>query len=462
MEPATNLISVNRLDVFSKTPLAFAWANDLDETWGLELYTSYMLSTRPSTGFAENNSKFSLVDYVESFRKLFKSLKTQGFDPSISAIPATQIGITDGSHRLAASLVLGKQVKRAESSELDHNYDFRFMQSVNFPENLIESTVLEFLEYAKNCTVFCAMGVTPKLASNIQKCLSDSDFNIVYIKSLILSRIGQRRLMKVLYGSNNWWSSELYEILSVERFSDSLPSYFFFVISKPIEEEVTFKNKIRKLFFDDFSYKKFHSTDNREESIRVSESVLNKNSLVFLNEAPIESERRIIELIDDHPYLSTLSPKNFAVDGSANLEIFGIRKAKDLDFIEIEHVFSEKPTPSASHNSEYKGLPINPTSLIIDPRNFATIEGYKFVNIPQTISFKAHRSEQKDLLDITNLCNKNVSGIVYNNYGRNRELKYLRLKTVVRRRVNILISPLPNEIQVTIRKIYVKIRDFLF
>ena len=81
MESPSNLISVNRLDVFSKTPLAYAWANGLDDAWGQELYKTYMLATRPPEGFSEDNLKYSLDDYIQSFRTLFESIKVRGFDP---------------------------------------------------------------------------------------------------------------------------------------------------------------------------------------------------------------------------------------------------------------------------------------------------------------------------------------------------------------------------------------------
>jgi hypothetical protein len=264
-----------------------------------------------------------------------------------------------------------------------------------------------------------------------------------------------------LYGSNDWWTKELYESLSLERFNNQDSSFFFFVESKMAENEIHFKSEIRNQYFDHFTFKKFHSTDNKAETIRVADCILNQNSLLVLNEAPIQSEERLIREIRNHPYLSTLNPKSFAVDGSANLEILGIRKARDLDFIEIEKEFSEVAPHSSSHNSEYQTLPIKPTKLITDPRNYATIEGYKFVSVPQTIAFKAHRGEGKDLLDVSELCRRNVSGFVYGDENDRRKIVYLRLKFLMRKRVNRTIAPLPDGLQVLIRKSYVRLRDFL-
>lgn len=461
MESATNLISPNRLDVFTKTPLVYAWANNLDDEWGQELYASYMLATRPLDGFSENHSKFSLADYLETFRELFDSIKAKGFDPTLGAIPFGETGITNGAHRLAVALVLEKNVAREFSTEKDHNYGFKFFQSVGVSEKFIEAAVVEYIDYAFQTTVYCAMGISPGLAASIQKDLGLAGFDIIYRKAIKLSRIGERRLMHILYGSNNWWTSELYESLALERFNNHESSYFFFVKSRTPQDEIGFKSEIRNRYFNDFTFKKFHSTDSKSETIRLADSILNENSLLLLNEAPIESETRLINEIKAHSYLSNLSPKSFAVDGSANLEILGIREAKDLDFIELEKEYSELPPHSAAHNIEYRDFPIKPTKLIIDPRNYAIIDGYKFVNVPQTIAFKAHRAEVKDLIDISQLCKRNVSGFVYGDEKSRREVFYLRTRLVVRKKVNRIISPLPIWLQALIRKSYVWLRDVL-
>jgi hypothetical protein len=447
--------------VFSKTPLAYAWANGLDDAWGQELYKTYMLATRPTEGFSEDNLKFSLEDYIQSFRNLFESIKLHGFDPNYGSIPSTELGITNGAHRLASALVLAKNVVRTHSTEENHNYGFRFMQSVGIPEKYIDATVLEYLYYAQRSTVFCAMGITSSMAANIQKSLDQSGFSTVYVKAIKLSEIGQRRLMKLLYGSNDWWTTDFYESLALERFSNRDSTYFFFVVAKFPEIEIRFKSEVRDKYFDSYTFKKFHSSDNNEETLRIAESVLNENSLFVLNEAPIESERRLIEVIRGHQYLQNLDPKNFAIDGSANLEILGIRKAKDLDFIEIEKKYSEASPSSMSHNLEYQHLPIEPSQLIIDPRNFAVVEGFKFVSIAQTISFKAHRAEDKDLLDISNLCERNVSGSIYGDDKTRQALIYLRFKVVMRKRVNRVLAPLPTWFQKLFRNSYIHLRKFI-
>lgn len=459
LESPSKLISANRLDVFTKTPLAYAWANGFDDSWGQDMYKTYMLATRPLDGFSEDNLKNSLGDYVRSFRELFDSIRKQGFDPKFGSIPSTGMGITNGAHRLASALVLGENVVRADTVDENHNYGFRFMQSIGFPENYLEATVLEYLNYAELTTVFCAMDISSSLAADIQKSLDGSGFSTVYVKAIKFSEVGQRRLMKILYGANKWWTKDFYEPLALERFNNRNSSYFFFVVSKSLEDQIRFKSEIRVKFFDEHTFKKFHSTDNNLETLRIAESILNINSLVILNEAPIDSERRLITAIREHPYLQKIDAKKFAIDGSANLEILGLRNAKDLDFIEIEEKYLELPLNSLSHNSEYQYLPIEPAHLILDPRNHAILEGYKFVSIPQTIGFKAHRGEDKDLLDILSLCSRTISGSIYGDEKSRRDVAYLRFKMRLRKRANRIMAPLPAGFQKLIRRSYVLLRN---
>ena len=460
MESSINLISANRLDVFTKTPLAYAWANGVDQSWGLELYMRYMLATRPKNGFSEDNSKFSINDYLNSFRSIFNSIESFGFDNNVSTIPIGSLGITNGAHRLATTLVLGKDVATSQSSDSDHFYDSKYMKTIGLPASYIDACVLEMINYSKKFTVFCAMSISEKLAEQIEKCLELKNFSIVHVKALNLSKIGQRRLMKILYGKNKWWSNELYETLALERFGGEKSSYFYFVLSKSHQEEVDFKSELRNKFFGDFMHKKLHSTDTHLEARHLGQAILNLNSLLFLNEAPIDSEVRLIEMIKNHQVLQFKDPNSFAIDGSANLELFGIRKANDLDFIELTPEITETLSTD-NHNSEYQNLPINPSRLILDPRNFAFIEGFKFVNIAQTVAFKAQRSEAKDLEDIASLCSRSISGIVYNKKSGWFELFYLRARLKLRRKVNKVLSPLPPFVQSFIRNLYVNVRNFM-
>jgi hypothetical protein len=115
---------------------------------------------------------------------------------------------------------------------------------------------------------------------------------------------------------------------------------------------------------------------------------------------------------------------------------------------------------SSSHNSEYRSLPISPTKLITDPRNYAVIDGYRFVSIPQTIAFKAHRGEGKDLLDISELCKRSVSTHVYGDVNDRYKIIFLRFRLLMRRRVNRAIAPMPDGVQAIIRRSYVRVRNF--
>ena len=166
-------------------------------------------------------------------------------------------------------------------------------------------------------------------------------------------------------------------------------------------------------------------------------------------------------MIKEHKYLKSISPRNFAIDGSANLEILGIRNAKDLDYIEIEKKYRELPSNSLSHNLEYQNLPIDPSRLILDPRNYFNLEGYKFVSIAQTISFKAHRGEDKDLSDIEYLCKRNISGSIYGDEKSRRDVIYMRFRMHLRKRINRIIAPWPSVVQKVIRRSYVQLRHLL-
>ena len=240
-----SLITNSRLDICSKIPLARAWALNRDEKWGRELYLNYLLRIEPSSGFSQDESKYSLKDYYKSYRELFESIKNNGFDES-RPLPHGKYGIVNGSHRVAITSVLNQNVSITHTNDLDHNYDFNFLNKIGLNDIYKDAMISEFLQIHKNIRVYCLFGLPEKVNRDIYDFIV-SKRKLIYYKQVQLSQTGQRRLMKILYGRNTWWKNELMETLSYERFTKSFDSaVFVFMESKTIDEEILFKKTVRE------------------------------------------------------------------------------------------------------------------------------------------------------------------------------------------------------------------------
>ena len=453
----TELVIPSRLDICSKIPLARAWALDQDESWGQELYFSYLNKIKPIDGFSEDQKKFSLSDYYNEFKKLFYSMRDLGFDKNFGPIPVGNLGITNGSHRIAIGTILNLEVEITQTKDPDHNYDFNFMKQIGLEDIFIDSMVIEYLKIKNNVRAFCLMGLKQGTAQKIIDELTQSR-NVIYYKTLTLSAIGQRRLMKVLYGENPWWEKDLIETLSFERFNNDLNQFTcIFLESTGLENDARLKNSIRSKYFVGESHKKIHSTDTETELKLLSEVVLNSNSIHFLNHSPLGSEEHILARANDFLEEHKLNKSDFAIDGSGVFELYGLRSAKDLDVV-VPTKYWENSGPNFAHNNEYLVQTIKPNSIIYDPRCYLNTNGFKFISLPAILAFKAFRGEPKDLNDIHMVINQINNLPTHISVSSERQARKYRNMLILRNFVERILLRMPNHLNFIIKNLYKGVR----
>jgi hypothetical protein len=455
--PARNLIVPSRLDICSKIPLVRAWASHQDESWGRELYFSYLSKIEPLGGFSEDQKKFSLSDYYDEFKKLFDSMQNIGFEKSFGSIPVGSLGITNGAHRIAIGTILNLDVNINQTKDSDHIYDFNFMKQIGLEDIFIDSMLTEYLKIKNNVRAFCLMGLKQGTTQKVIDELSQNR-NVIYYKTLTLSEIGQRRLMKVLYGGNLWWEKDLIETLSFERFNNDLNQFTcIFLESTGLENDAQLKNLIRSKYFVGELHKKIHSTDTDAELKLLSEVVLNSNSIHFLNHSPLGSEEGILARANDFLEEHRLNKSDFAIDGSGVFEIYGLRSAKDLDVV-VPTRYWENSGPNFAHNDEYLVQTIKPNSIIYDPRCYLNINGFKFISLPAILAFKAFRGEPKDLNDIQMVVNQINNLPTHISVSSEKQARKYRNMLILRSFVERILLKMPNLINFIIKNLYKGVR----
>ena len=415
-----------------------------------------MLRIEPSSGFSQDESKYSLKDYYKSYRELFESIKNNGFDES-RPLPHGKYGIVNGSHRVAITSVLNQNVSITHTNDLDHNYDFNFLNKIGLNDIYKDAMISEFLQIHKNIRVYCLFGLPEKVNRDIYDFIV-SKRKLIYYKQVQLSQTGQRRLMKILYGRNTWWKNELMETLSYERFTKSFDSaVFVFMESKTIDEEILFKKTVREKFLNGLLHKKVHSSDTAEETTDISEVILNRNSINYLNVAPLDAENSVIDKINKELRNSEIDLKDVVIDGSLILEMYGLRKANDLDFTLTENLWMHGGSKQ-SHNHEYDLQFIKPIDLSQDPRCHFYHNNLKFMSLPALITFKIFRGEKKDFDDIKLVVdNINTLPLQLDLHSRRRALNFRRM-LILRKKVEFFLEFFPNPISKAIKLVYRRIR----
>lgn len=392
-------VNKDRLDVFTRTPLVRSWKDDkFAHNEALHRYLSFIRLAAKETGYIEANGKKNIDQYFKEFKKLHDSLLEFGYKKSMEPIPVKNKIIQNGAHRLAIALSYNIEINVREiKSDHEEIQDYKYLKKIGYPESMIKKTVLEYLNFDMSSRVLIFFGLTQK---RINSLISDLD-SIIYRTKINLSENGAVKIMKVIYGHLDWWNDELCQRFKDERFDDSRNEIELILYNLPktlSEKEI--KNRVRqKLRFHQFE-RKVHGTDDWFESKILCDQLLNDNTIFYLNSTDVNTETRILNLLTQQKNLSLFN-RDIIITSGAVLEIFGIRKAKDIDYLILNN---REDYPSDYNydisNREYEHLGLNYKGFFYDSNSYFTYCGFNFLSLSELIAFKFQRQTSKDILDL--------------------------------------------------------------
>lgn len=460
-----DLITASRLDVFSKIDFVKTYMDGHQTSWSKAIYRSYLHAIQPRAGFNENGTKFSIRDYERAFIALIESCEEFGFDPSISRIPVSKSGIVNGSHRLAVSLCLGLKPEVEKSDQEDHVYDFRFINRIGLAPIYRQHMSWHLLSYRKDARAFLLTGLDENLENKITDAISDFA-QIVTIEKVNLTKIGQRRMMELAYGHNDWWKPQFRESMVSERFSNKGSCSAIFFIGSDLSRLNDFKSSLRQLLGANYFDRQIHGTDYFFDTIAIAEILLNRNGLHFINNAPIDSETRVVSLLGgpiQYVEADGLTVP-WCIDGSSIMEIYGIREARDIDYVSID---DKKLLPSIkkagdNHKTEFLKYPISEYDLVSDPRLHFRFMGHKFMSLSTLMFMKSSLLDTKALKDIVSIAQFfDSGGPIYGNNDMRSRARLWRIELALNGVFVKAIAFLPVNLQSSLKEAATKLRKFL-
>jgi hypothetical protein len=397
------LVSWNRLDVGMRT-LYLNLKNKTPELADLIYYEDLRAQSLGTLVDPDNSSKSDFNIFKSVFDEISTAISINGFDPKKTVLPVSTTGsILNGGHRLSAALVHQKAVAYVQTGLPPITCDYKYFFERAVSDRLIEQAVLQLLKYMENG--FVAF-LWPSGAKNISKseCLFD---NVVYKKGLALTSKGALNLLFQCYHHMEWVGTEengyrgLYQKL-IECFPTcGEVLMIIFQAERGIDQVREIKQKIRDI--NGTGYSSVHITDTQVELLRLANLLCNENGLHYLNNANLINARHVEHIAElvEQSRVAGVSPENFLLDGSWLLELYGLRKAEDIDII-----------AATGHQDIYQLLGYDPrdkeivhhrkdtNTLIYDPENHFYLFGLKFVGFSQLTFMKKNRAEPKDILDV--------------------------------------------------------------
>lgn len=397
-----------RIDISAKILFIKYLEENIDSLYGEDVYLNHL---RVWNGLREiEPPKKGAYDYLDSFRKIIKDVKTDEFDFKKNPILFnTNNNLINGSHRLAAAIYFNKPVYVKYTDNLegqeDCNYElFRAHNSVHgrIEKGYLDSMVLEYIKRkAENVFVITIFPSAKGLDEKIENTIKDYA-SIIYRKDFLISKVNAEKFIDVLYHGEDWLNGGISAKASFTFPESGYVRTFFIEVS---DSKILTELKERLRGYWDLGKHSLHINDTRTETLRISRNVLNDNSLRFINTEFLgEPKLQSLKLFED--FLEELQQKGVnkekvLVDGSFVLSLYQIREVGDIDFISKGDIgLSNK---FQSHNKYIQKFGFRLDDWLFNPQKYFYYKDVKVLTLEEALVFKRRRLEEKDKNDISKL-----------------------------------------------------------
>ncbi len=143
-----------------------------------------------------------------------------------------------------------------------------------------------------------------------------------------------------------------------------------------------------------------HSTDTNEEYVKLLAFFENENSLHFLKHGNIFKYKGLYENIV--AYRNIIGDRgDFVIASSTVLELYGLRKSRDIDYLTTDKQFHYSTQNIGNHENCLQYYSKTAKELVENESNYFWIWGVKVISLENLLEFKIKRNEYpKDVRDV--------------------------------------------------------------
>lgn len=420
-EKLDRFINPKRFDLAAKLIYIKYKSNDYKTLFHDELYRDHILVFNGGWEWP-SGSKNSVDDFIETFNELIHNFSTN----LVNKIPVSRDNILiNGAHRASIAYSRNIPLKLEYQLEKGRTYDYNFFTdrlkygyASGTPKDKRESTLSKLdrfhsdemaREFCRHCkdariiTLFPRVNGKHTYAEKTIKSFGD----IAYAVSIKCDMNMLDNMIKEFYRGENWIGGDYspYSIGKAQSCWNSQYPYVRVYLFVPNEEHSRdidrcckmLKARIRRFY--NVSNHSVHINDTWEETKNLAGIFFNQNSLHFLmNSKSIlnEAEQRYFNTYE----ALVKNSEDYCITGSFVTAVYGIRHAKDLDYI-----YHGKPLKTDSrkiddHNNHPHWYGTTFDDIIHNPRNYFIHFGMKFAALHAVKEMKIKRNEFKDRLDL--------------------------------------------------------------
>lgn len=421
-----SLLTWERFDLASK--LLFIEDIKFNRIVNHEIYSEQInLLTLGSFKEPGDSSKNSLIKYQNTFRSIYSNMKKNGFNKNLTAIPISEQGsILNGAHRVACAIDLGINVKGIRVNAPPQILNYQFFKKRGASTKFLDKCSLQFINSSPNTYIALFWPIAKGNHKEIFQILE----KIVYYKEIELSIDGLHSLLTVVYKNEPWLGAQnknfpgAYGKL-VHCFSERNPIRVIVFQSDSLKDVQNKKNQLRKLF--GLEKHSVHINDTHEEAIRISKTIFNANGIHFFNHGKPNKNKETKNKIDSfkkYCIKNQLDLNDVAIDSGLTMELYGLRKSNDIDYLSIKKPKYVPKDYAESKISLHDGNELthhgkSSENIIYDIESYFIYDDVKFVSLTQVMIMKMSRREKKDIVDV---------GLIKNLLEKENHLKYFILK----------------------------------
>ncbi len=440
------LLSPKRLDIAAKTIFARAYMERNASKWPEKVYREHIRSI--NNFYEKEPRKNSYEDFRTAFIRVIEGIKTSDGWKHKEPAQIDDTFLTNGAHRVAASIVLKDHVNViASCTPYRANWGFEYFRSprnINWggekavlDEDILDAMTIEYVSL-KRKDIFVAI-IFPAAKGRRDeafKHLSNLG-EIVNMKSFKHDEFNGVEVIKQLYcdKTNDDWNTGI-QFHSTEN--KAKPCFSgegdlqVYVIESNIDETTRIKEKqfLRALWNVDKH--SIHITDTIEEANRVVRMFFNENSRRFLKIRRSQefNSQKMYELFQAYTSLAPkdiLTREKVAIEGSAVLDLLNIRDGRDIDYVSrSDRLRFETPNIERHEDDDAIFHSASIDDILTNPKYHFYYKGYKFVDIVELKKYKERRyvdgKYNQDIKDIKDI--KDINAFLQKNpqYGfANRE-----------------------------------------
>lgn len=379
-----------------------------------ELYHKHLLTfnncIEPQDNYLPNQKlKKNINDFINSFNLLIEDIKKNGFNDKYPIPLGKNNIIINGSHRLMVSYyfnIIPKFISIEKDGSKNYNYNFFSNRKKGYQKlNLIytDTIALEYIKHNKNlrAMVIFPIAFTVNNISNIFNIIQKYGY-IYYTKKINLNVYGINNLIKELYRGEEWIGGIFPNGISNKTRKcithNPYPTILILISMNDIGKLIELKEKCRKIF--NLGKHSLHMTDYIEDTYRVGCSLLNNNSIHFLNNGTNDISDNTKKLLIKYFEKIKNKSEDYCITSSLIMEMYKLRIANDLDYLSLNNIEFKEDKINCHKGKWLKFYNKNKDDIIYNPKYYFYFNGYKFITLEILNEMKFNRKEKKDINDI--------------------------------------------------------------